>query len=209
MCSACLRRRFVNLGEIRNLVDQNDALVLGPGLGIHHETSELVRRLVADLSCPAVIDADGLNALASDMSIIENCAALLVLTPHPGEFKRLCGEDAPVDIQERADTVRKFATDHNVVLVLKGSPTLVAGPGSDCYLNPTGNDGMATAGSGDVLSGVIGSFLAQGMSPLSAALSGVYVHGLAGDLACRALTPRGMIAGDIIDYLPGAFKMLA
>lgn len=197
------------LGEIRELVDQNDALVLGPGLGTHHETSELVRRLVAGLSCPAVIDADGLNALASDISIIGKCDAPLVLTPHPGEYKRLCGEDAPLDILKRAEAVRKFATDHNVVLVLKGSPTLVAAPGSDCYLNPTGNDGMATAGSGDVLSGVIGSFLAQGMTPLSAALGGVYVHGLAGDLACRQLTPRGMIAGDIINHLPSAFKSLA
>jgi NAD(P)H-hydrate epimerase len=163
---------------------------------------------VTGLQCPAIIDADGLNALAGHADVCKNCQAPLVLTPHPGEYKRLAGEDVPDDIQARAEMVRKFAAAHKVVLVLKGSPTLVAGPGSDCYLNPTGNDGMASGGSGDVLSGIIGSFLAQGMTPLNAAVCGVYVQGLAGDLACEKLTPRAMIAGDMIDYLPEAFGLL-
>jgi len=189
-----------SLGEIRKLLEEYDALVLGPGLGQHHETFELVRRLVAKLQKPAIIDADGLNALAGHTEVFRDCPAPLVLTPHPGEFKRLAGVDAPEDIYER--------TQLEVVLVLKGSPTLVAGPDGDCWLNPTGNDGMATGGSGDVLSGIIGSFLAQEMRPVDAAVCGVYVHGLAGDLAAEMLTPRAMIAGDMIEYLPQVFEIL-
>ncbi len=197
-----------SLGEVRRLMEEYDALVLGPGIGQHHETSELIRRLIGGLQKPAIVDADGLNALAGHTEVLRGCAAPLVLTPHPGEFKRLAGVDAPEDIHERAQLVRKFAAEHDVVLVLKGSPTLVAGPDGDCWLNPTGNDGMATGGSGDVLSGIIGSFLAQDMRPVDAAVCGVYVHGLAGDLAAEMLTPRAMIAGDMIEYLPQVFEVL-
>jgi len=131
-----------------------------------------------------------------------------VLTPHPGEFRRLADSDVPEEIEKRAEVSREFARKHDVVLVLKGSPTLVAGQDGHCYLNPTGNEGMATGGSGDVLSGIIGSFLAQQMRPLDAALAGVYVHGMAGDFAARELTSRAMIAGDMIDYLPEVFSYL-
>jgi len=197
-----------SLGEIRSLLKEHDALVLGPGIGRHHETVELVRRLVEKLEKPAIIDADGLNALAGHTEILRNCPAPLVLTPHPGEFRRLAGVEVPEDIHERTQMARKFAAEHEVVLVLKGSPTLVAGPDGDCWLNPTGNDGMATGGSGDVLSGVIGAFLAQEMRPIDAAVCGAYVHGLAGDLAAEMLTPRAMIAGDLIEYLPQVFEVL-
>ncbi|MCP4683822.1 MAG: NAD(P)H-hydrate dehydratase [bacterium] len=197
-----------SLGEVRKLLDEYDALVLGPGIGRHHETFELVRRMVSKLQKPAIIDADGLNALVGHLEILRDCAAPLVLTPHPGEFKRLAEVDVPEDINERTQVARKFAAEHDVVLVLKGSPTLVAGPDGDCWLNPTGNDGMATGGSGDVLSGIIGSFLAQDMRPIDAAVCGVYVHGLAGDLAAEALTARAMIAGDMIEYLPQVFEVL-
>lgn len=197
-----------SLGEIRKLLEESDSLVLGPGLGRHHETLELVRRVVEKLQKPAIIDADGLNALAGHIEILRNCPAPLVLTPHPGEFKRLTGTSIPEDIHERAQVARQFAAENDVVLVLKGSPTLVAGPDGDCWLNPTGNDGMATGGSGDVLSGIIGTFLAQEMRPIDAAVCGVYVHGLAGDLAAETLTPRAMIAGDMIEYLPQVFEVL-
>ncbi len=197
-----------SLGEIRELLKSADSLVLGPGLGRHRETMELVRRLVSKLEVPTIIDADGLNALAGHTDILKTCAAPVVLTPHPGEFKRLTGEDQPTDIQLLAQYVRSFAAEHNVVLVLKGSPTLIAGPDSNCYLNPTGNHGMATGGSGDVLSGIIGSLLAQGADALDAAVCGVFIHGMAGDFAAEALTPRVMIAGDIIDHLPRVFELL-
>jgi len=196
------------LGEIRKYIGDHDALVIGPGIGRHRETFELVRRLLEKLDRPALIDADGLNALAGHTEYIKNCPAPLVLTPHPGEFKNLTGIAVPDDYCEKADLIREVAADLGVVLVLKGSPTIVGAPDGLCYFNQTGNSGMASGGSGDVLSGMIGSFLAQGLEPLGAALCGVFLHGLAGDLAAEELTERALMAGDIIDYLSDAFEML-
>ncbi len=196
------------LGEIRELSKGVDALAIGPGIGRHRETQDLIRRLIPNLDRPTVIDADGLFALSGYTDLLKECPLTLVLTPHPGEFARLCPDAIPEDIEARMELVRRFATAYNVVLVLKGSPTLIAAPGANCYLNPTGNNGLATGGSGDVLTGIIGSFLAQGMAPLDAAVCGVYVHGMAGDFAAADLTARAMIAGDIIDYLPTVFSVL-
>jgi hydroxyethylthiazole kinase-like uncharacterized protein yjeF len=196
------------LGEIRQLFKQNQAVVIGPGIGTHHETVELVSRLVSALELPSLIDADGLNCLAKHIDALKACPSTPVITPHPGEFKRLTGKSTPNGIEDLADMARETAAELGVVLVLKGSPTLVTSPEGVCYLNPTGNHGMATGGSGDVLSGIIGSLLAQGLAPLEAARAGVYLHGLAGDLAADALTPRAMIAGDMIDMLPRVFEWL-
>jgi NAD(P)H-hydrate epimerase len=197
-----------SLGEIRALLREHDALVLGPGIGCHRETFDLVRRLLDKLATPAIVDADGLNALAEHLEIIRECAAPMVLTPHPGEFTRLTGETVPDNIHEKIALVRHVATDLGVIIVLKGSPTIVGQPGGPVYLNQTGNEGMASGGSGDVLSGMIGSFLGQGMTAIEAALAGVFIHGLAGDLAAEKLTSRAMIAGDIIRFLPEAFRLL-
>ena len=196
------------LGEIRKYVEQHDAVVVGPGIGSHHETRELMQRLIPKLICPAIVDADGLNAFegVSDLLRQRDGATDLVLTPHPGEYTRLTGSEILDNISEKIDNVLQAARDLSAVVVLKGSPTLVADSQGACYLNPTGNSGMATGGSGDVLSGMIGSFLAQGLSPLDASLCGVYLHGRAGDLAADHLTQRAMIAGDIITYLPEAFE---
>lgn len=211
------------VGEARRLIDEHDAVVIGPGLGQYRETQEFVRRLVSKLNKPAIIDADGLNALAGHLDTLSLPAAqvaegasqtqrvsvTLCLTPHPGEFQRLTGGDAvPLDIHKRIEVANNFAKEHNVVLLLKGSPSIICDPGGVCYLNPTGNHGMASGGTGDVLSGIIGSFLAQGMSSVDATVCGAYVHGLAGDLAADLMTPRAMIAGDILDVLPEAFDVL-
>lgn len=223
------------LGEVRQLAQEHDAVIIGPGLGQHHETQELVRRFLSTLDKPAIVDADGLNALVGHIDIIKanvgqvserpannkqesetpalqetKVPPALVLTPHPGEFKRLTGETVPPesDIHRRIKVAIDAACSLKCVMVLKGSPTLVADPSGACYVNLTGNNGMATGGSGDVLSGAIGSFLAQGMSVLNAAICGVYIHGLAGDFAALDLSERGMIAGDMIDYLPDVFAML-
>ncbi len=128
-----------------------------------------------------------------------------MLTPHAGEFKRLSGVDVPSDIHQRFEIAQSFAKEFHVTLLLKGSPTIIATPDGNCYLNPTGNSGMAKGGSGDVLTGIIASLMAQGLSVEDAAVCGAYIHGLAGDFAADALIPRAMIAGDIIDFLPGAF----
>lgn len=198
------------LGEIRQLITEHDSVILGPGIGRHHETSELMRRLVTTLDKPAIIDADGLNAFEGRVEILRDCKAPLVLTPHLGEFQRLSGNTPSPerDIEARAEMAIRFAIDNRVVVVLKGSPTLTAAPDGRCALNPTGNHGMATGGSGDVLSGIIGTLLGQCPDPYEAAVAGVFIHGLAGDLAADAFTPRAMIAGDMITYLPEVFQML-
>ncbi len=196
------------LGEIRQLALDYDALALGPGIGRHHETIELVKRFVADNEKPIVIDADGLYALGSKNDVLKQSKAPTVITPHAGEFKRLTGVDAPSDIHERFEIALSFAKEFDVTLLLKGSPTIIAHPSGRCYLNSTGNSGMAKGGSGDVLTGIIASLMAQGLSVEDAAVCGAYIHGLAGDFAADALTPRAMIAGDIIDFLPGAFAAL-
>jgi len=198
------------LGEIRELIKEHDSVILGPGIGRHHETFELMRRLVSALDKPAIIDADGLNAFEGHTDILRDCPAPLVLTPHPGEFARLSGDAPPPEreIEARADAASKFAAEHGVVVVLKGSPTLTAGPDGRCCLNPTGNHGMATGGSGDVLSGIVGTLLAQCDDAYEAAAAAVFIHGLAGDFAAQALTPRAMIAGDMINHLPEVFQLL-
>jgi len=196
------------LGEIRQLALDYDALAFGPGIGRHHETIELVKRFVADNEKPIVIDADGLFALSPKTDVLKQSKAPMLLTPHAGEFKRLSGLDAPTDIHERFKVALLFSKEYGVTLLLKGSPTIIATPSGDCYLNPTGNSGMAKGGSGDVLTGIIASLMAQGLSVEDAAVCGAYIHGLAGDFAADALTPRAMIAGDIIDFLPGAFELL-
>ena len=198
------------LGEIRQLITEHDSVILGPGIGRHHETFELMRRLVSQLDRPAIIDADGLNAFEGHAEMLRDCKAPLVLTPHPGEFQRLCGSVPPPEreIEARAEAALKFAAECGVIVVLKGSPTLTAAPDGRCCLNPTGNHGMATGGSGDVLSGIIGTLLAQCRDPYEAAVLGVFIHGRAGDLAADALTPRALIAGDMIDFLPEVFQTL-
>jgi hydroxyethylthiazole kinase-like uncharacterized protein yjeF len=196
------------LGEIKKKLAEADAAVIGPGIGRHFETLELIRRLVPSLERPTIIDADGLNAFEKDRTALSGKHPKLILTPHPGEFARLIDGPIPTSIIEKYNLVRKYATLYNAVIILKGSPSIVVDTDGTLYLNPTGNSGMATGGTGDVLSGMIGSFLAQGLSPLHAAVCGVYLHGLSGDLAAAELGQRSLIAGDLIDYLSDAFAFL-
>lgn len=194
------------LGEVLELQKKYDALIIGPGLGRHHETSELVRRLISRIDKPTVLDADGLNAFEDHSDLLADKPFPLVITPHAGEFERLTGNIVPTEIHARIKTAREMAKLLRLTLVLKGSPTIVAGSDGQTNLNPTGNSGMATAGSGDVLSGIIGSLLAQGMSGIEAAVCGVFIHGMAGDLAAEKLGERGVIAGDMVRFLPRVFK---
>jgi hydroxyethylthiazole kinase-like uncharacterized protein yjeF len=202
------------LGEIRELLKWGDCCAIGPGLGQHHETIELVKRLVSKLKMPAVIDADGLNALAKDVSILKECKAPLILTPHIGELSRLNGVTASEIEKDRVKYAREFAHEYNCVLVFKGAPTIISEPGGQTYVNPTGNAGMATAGSGDVLTGIIVGLLAQKLMlekdkdikniMLESALAGVYVHGLTGDIAKEEKGEMGIIAGDMMEKTPAA-----
>ncbi len=199
----CLALR--GLGEIREHLSDADALVLGPGLGQHHETRELVHRMLSKLDIPTIIDADGLNCLAGATEHISECGAPLVLTPHPGELSRLMEIELKDVLEDRMAAAIESALRFGCVVLLKGAPTFIADPDGNIRLNPTGNAGMATGGTGDVLSGIIGSLLAQGLDPLDAACCGAYVHGLAGDFAADEVGETAMVPTDMIRNLPEVF----
>ena len=185
-------------------------IAAGPGLGRSPATTAFVRRLVARSRVPIVLDADALNALAGHADLLRSrIAPDIVVTPHPGEMARLTGKTV-ADVQRaRLDIARAFATSHQVHVVLKGHRTVVATPEGDAYINSTGNPGMASAGTGDVLTGVIAAWLASGQSARHAARLGVFLHGSAGDLATATHGQIGLIAGDVIDHLGAAVRALA
>jgi NAD(P)H-hydrate epimerase len=192
------------LEPLLRLAEGKDAVAIGPGLGTHPATQALVRELVTRLRLPVVLDADGLNALAGATECLRDAAGPLVLTPHPGECARLLGVSVATLLAERIPVVQKTAVEWHLSLVLKMARTLVGDPAGGVAIVPTGNPGMATGGTGDILTGVIAGLIAQGVAPPLAARAGAYVHGLAGDLAAGRLGPEAMLAGDLLDALPEA-----
>jgi NAD(P)H-hydrate epimerase len=190
------------------LIKDNDVLAIGPGLGRGPGVAHVVGQALSYAEIPIVLDADGLNAIAGQLHRITNRKAPLILTPHPGEFARLLGCDAATVQTNRQELVRRFAFDHCVIVVLKGHGTLVT-DGAKLYVNTTGNPGMATGGTGDVLTGLIAALVGQGLEPFAAAQLGVYLHGLAGDLACKVLGEASLIASDLLAYLPSAMVQSA
>ncbi len=187
---------------------QRDAVGIGPGLSQNSATIDFVRAFVAACPKPIVIDADGLNALAGNTEPLQVTNEHAVVTPHPGEMARLSGFSTEEIQSNRLASASAFAKTHRCVVVLKGHHTVVAGPDGEEFINTTGNDGLATGGTGDVLTGLIAGLLAQGCSALDAAALGVFVHGLAGDIAADAMTQRGMIASDVCDCIPDAWAVL-
>ena len=195
--------------EIIELLSGADVVALGPGLSREPETVSLVQNLCKEIRIPKVIDADGLNALAESKDILNELGPQTILTPHPGEMARLMGCSI-TDVQSnRIEVARDFAKEHCVVLVLKGAPTVTANPDGTAYLNTTGNQGLASGGTGDVLTGTIAGLIAQGVSVTDAAVLGVYLHGLAGDLAAMKQGEAGMLAGDVLHHLPKAIRQLS
>lgn len=190
------------LEPIRQMASGADVLAIGPGLSQDGSTVELVHNLLPQLSVPMVIDADALNALAKQPELIKQLKAPAVFTPHPGEMARLLGVSIPEIQTDRLKTAQAAAQDWKAVLVLKGAKTIVACPDGRTYINSTGNPGMATGGTGDVLTGVIAALIAQGLKPEEAAFAGVYIHGLAGDYLLGQLGMLGMVAGDLLNALP-------
>jgi ADP-dependent NAD(P)H-hydrate dehydratase / NAD(P)H-hydrate epimerase len=184
------------------------AVALGPGLSTHFETAQVVRDMVQRLTVPMVVDADGLNALAGHTDILKKAKAPVILTPHPGEMGRLVSMPSSGVQKDRLTIASRFAKDHRVILVLKGAGTVIALPDGRMFINSTGNPGMATGGTGDVLTGMIGGLLAQGHPAAQAACLGVYLHGLAGDLAAKEKGEAAMIAGDLIEKIPEALKQI-
>jgi NAD(P)H-hydrate epimerase len=192
--------------ELARAASTMDACAIGPGLTTHSETVQTVRDLVPALSIPMVIDADGLNAIAGAPDILKKAKAPVIVTPHPGEMARLLNV-SPVDVQkDRIGVASQFARTYRVTVVLKGAATIVASPDGRVFVNSTGNPGMATGGTGDALTGMIASFLGQGHPAGQAACLGVYLHGLAGDLAATEKGEAGMIAGDLIEKIPQAIR---
>ncbi|MFH1825376.1 MAG: NAD(P)H-hydrate dehydratase [Candidatus Firestonebacteria bacterium] len=191
---------------ILNMSKNHDVLVLGPGLGRDKETGQLVRNLIREIRIPVVLDADGLNLISGNVSVLKNKKAPFILTPHPGEMSRLANITIEDVQSNRIEVARDFAKKYNVILILKGARTVVAHPAGNVFINSTGNSGLATAGTGDVLTGMIAGIIAQGVNVLNGSMIGVYLHGLAGDMARESKTEYGMIASDVVENIPKAIK---
>ncbi len=194
--------------EILDRIKNCDVVVFGPGLGRGREIRLLLKKILREYENTLIIDADGLNALSENKQVLKKRKCNVILTPHPGEMSRLCGLSVSEVQNDRLNTAKNFAKGYDVCLVLKGMGTVVATGCGEAYLNGTGNCGMATAGTGDVLAGMIGSFSAQGMSAFDAAKLGVFVHGLSGDLAKNEKGTFGLIASDVAEKIPQAIRLV-
>ena len=187
-------------------IEKYNAIGIGPGIGMEKETQNALKVLIQNASIPLVIDADALNILSENKTWISFLPPNSILTPHPGEFKRLVGSSD--NDFERLQMQKEFSIRHGVYVILKGAHTCISCPDGEVYFNSTGNPGMATAGSGDVLTGIITGLLAQGYTPKKASVLGVYMHGLAGDFAAKNLSEESLIARNIIEFMGEAFKSL-
>ncbi|MCF8025845.1 MAG: NAD(P)H-hydrate dehydratase [Desulfobacteraceae bacterium] len=195
-----------NADEILSLLSDKKCLALGPGIGTLETTAQLVGTLIEKSPVPLVIDADGLNCLAQNPKVLAKKQSDLVLTPHPGEMARLADTTAAEIQEDRIAAAREYAKKHGVYLVLKGARTVAAMPDGNIFVNPTGNPGMASGGMGDVLTGMIAGFIAQGKSPGIACRLAVYLHGASADLLAEKRGPFGYIATDIMNHLPETIK---
>ncbi len=203
------------------LAKSGDVLAIGPGLSVDNEISALLCKLITKSKAPLVIDADGLNALRNNTMVLKKSRTPIILTPHPGEMAQLLKKKLEIrnpkseirnliyEIEkDRITTAASFTKNTGAYLVLKGVPTITAVPEGTVYINPTGNPGMATAGTGDVLTGIISGLLSQGLDPENASFSGAYIHGLIGDITATKRGERSLMASDIINAIPSVFKSL-
>ena len=184
--------------EILRRLERSDACLIGCGMGSSGETFEVVRAVLEHAACPVVVDADGINVLQGHIDVLRGAACPVILTPHDGEFRRLGGT---LEGRSRVQAARELSQTTGATILLKGHRTVVYGP-EGCYVNCTGNPGMATGGSGDVLAGIIVSLLGQGLRPVQAAAAGAWLHGAAGDRCARRLGEYGLLPTDILEELP-------
>ncbi|MCX7749018.1 MAG: NAD(P)H-hydrate dehydratase [Clostridia bacterium] len=194
------------IDELSGLLQKATVIAVGPGLSFNDAIVKIVASVIEKAPVPLIIDADGINALSKDLSVLKKSKVPVILTPHPGEMSRLTGKPIDHIQKDRLQIAGSFAAQWGIILVLKGSKTLIANPQGDIYINPTGNAGMATGGTGDVLTGIIAGLMGQGVDPFQAAVLGVYLHGAAGDCAASKLGEHGLIAGDLIPEIPYVMK---
>lgn len=195
--------KTISMGALTSILGEltwADSVVIGCGIGVNDDTQVIVNQVIRECKKPLVIDADGINCLNFSIDILQDKNAPVILTPHPGEMARLTQKTVDEVQKNRISTAKKFAKKHNVILVLKGANTVVT-DGKRVKINTTGNPGMAMGGTGDLLSGMLGAFLAQGMEPFDAACAGVYIHGLCGDITARELSKRSMTVDDMAELL--------
>lgn len=197
-----------NTDFLLEMCEKSSAVVIGCGLSVCDDTKNLVQSVITNCEKPLVIDADALNCICNKPENLKNLKVPAIITPHPGEMARLLHSTPKTVNSNRENTAIDFAKKFGVVTVLKGAGTIIASPAGEVYINHTGNSGMATGGSGDVLSGIIGSLLAQGASPINAAAAGVFLHGTIGDLAAEKLGKISMLPTDMIDMIPTAYLKL-
>jgi NAD(P)H-hydrate epimerase len=195
-------------GHVRSLLQGKSAVVVGPGIGIHEDAEKLVRFLLDNVEVPLLLDADALTCVARHPQVLAGARGTPVLTPHPGEMARLLAGDSASVQGDRVGHARRFASEHKLVLVLKGARSVIAAPDGEAWINPTGNAGMASGGMGDALSGIVGALLAQGLSAPQAARLGVYLHGAAADRVAEARGDVGLLASDVIEALPPTVRGL-
>jgi len=197
-----------SINKVLNQMKNKTVAAIGPGLSVNDDIIDLVYHIIENSNIPIVVDADALNSISKDTSILKKLKSEAVLTPHPFEMARMVGISIEDVQNNRIEVAREFACKWKVTLVLKGSKTIVAAPDGRVFINPTGNSGMATGGTGDVLTGVIAGLIVQGVKPFDAAVAGVYIHGLAGDSAAAVKGEHGIIAGDLVNELPFVVKKL-
>jgi NAD(P)H-hydrate epimerase len=204
--SGCVSTKAVDV--IMETLKGKNALAIGPGLSTDKETVRLLETLLPQVECPLIIDADGINALGKSGKLIDQIRAETVLTPHPKEMSRLSGWSVQDILNQRIERAGEYAQEHNITLLLKGARTVVAFADGTVLINPTGNPGMATAGSGDVLTGLIAGLISQGLSVPSATSAGAFIHGMAGDIYAEANHLIPLIASDLLDKVPEAIKRI-
>lgn len=193
---------------VAELAAPRDAVAIGPGLGLEDETRQVVRSLIEKLDKPMAVDADALTALTGHLELLRAAPGGRCLTPHPGEMARMLGVGVSEVQRDRLETARAFAIRYRTHVVLKGAHSVIATPEGRAFLNPTGNPGMASGGTGDVLTGMLGAFLARGLDAEAALQSSVYLHGSAGDIAAERVGEESLIARDVIAAIPEAFRRL-
>ena len=197
-----------DIKKISDKANASDCVIIGPGLGSSGDVSDIVKAIVTQCEKSVVIDADGINALCTNIDILKEHKSDIIITPHIGEFARLVNKDTSEILKSTSQYASEFARKYKITVVLKSHRTVVADKDGNVHTNILGNPGMATGGSGDVLAGVIGSFKAQGMKAADAAIAGVYIHSLSGDMASFDKGEYGLTPSDIIETLPYAIKYI-